>query len=102
MTVKGNFVDLGTRLRAVRKERKLTQTALAEIGGVGKYAQIRFEKGENIPNAAYLLKLYAIGIDTHYIMTGQPGAMSAEEAELLLRFRAADEEGKRKMLGVGK
>lgn len=67
----------------------LSQTEFAAIGGVGKFAQIRFEKNENMPGGAYLLGLHAAGVDTHYILTGLPGAMTADEAALLVAWRKA-------------
>ena len=80
---------LGERLREARKARKLTQTEFGEIGGVGKFAQIRFEQGVNLPGGEYWLGLSAAGFDVAYILTGRVGTQDAAESELLQRFRAA-------------
>lgn len=94
-------MNVGKRLREVRSDMGLSQTAFAELGNVTKRAQINFELDENVPNSAYLLGLHAAGVDTHYILTGLPGAMTADEAALLVCYRRADEVGKAMMLGVG-
>lgn len=95
-------MNVGERLREARGAMGLSQTEFAAIGGVGKFAQIRFEKNENMPGGAYLLGLHAAGIDTHYILTGLHGAMTAEEDALLVCYRRADDTGKKKLLGAGK
>lgn len=93
-------MNVGERLREARGAMGLSQTEFAAIGGVGKFAQIRFEKNENMPGGAYLLGLHAAGIDTHYILTGLHGAMTTEEDALLVCYRRADEVGKAMMMGV--
>ena len=80
-------MDLGDRLREARKAKKLTQTEFGQIGGVGKFAQIRFEQGVNLPGGEYWLGLYAAGFDVAYILTGASGARDDVENALLLRFR---------------
>ncbi len=92
-------MTIGERLRAARNDCALSQTDFAALGGVAKRAQINFERDENLPNSAYWLGLHAAGVDVHYILTGLPGALNAEEAALLMGFRAADEAGKKKMMG---
>lgn len=93
-------MSVGKRLREVRSAIGLSQTVFAELGNVTKRAQINFELDENVPNSAYVLALHAAGIDTHYILTGLHGAMTAEEDALLVCYRRADEVGKAMMMGV--
>lgn len=80
---------MGNRLREARKAKKLSQTEFGLIGGVGKFAQIRFEQGVNLPGGEYWLGLAAAGIDVAYILTGFAAARDHAESELLQRFRAA-------------
>ena len=58
------------RLKEVRLERGLSQTALAKIGGGRKGAQINYENGKRRPNSDYLQRLWQAGFDTHYLLTG--------------------------------
>lgn len=93
-------MSVGTRLRDARNDMDMKQVDFADMGGVGRYAQIRFERDENLPGGAYWLALFAAGIDTHYILTGLRGAMTTDEDALPQRYRAADEVGKAMMMGV--
>jgi len=58
------------RLKNERLERGLSQEKFGKIGGVGKQAQIKYEKGERFPDAAYLMALNNVGYDVSYIITG--------------------------------
>lgn len=97
---RGFCLNVGERLREARSNAGLSQIEMAALGGVGRSAQIRFEQDENLPGGAYWLGLHAAGIDTHYILTGLHGALTAEEDALLLRYRTADEVGRAMLLGV--
>lgn len=99
--VKGFFLSVGTRLREARSNAYLSQVEMAALGGVGRSTQIRFEQDENLPGGAYWLGLHAAGIDVCYILTGLLGTMTADESELLARYRKADEVGRAMMFGVG-
>jgi len=83
--------SIGERLREERTRLDLSQEALGVIGGVRKQAQLKYEKGETTPNATYLAALARVGADVQYIVTGQrnSAALSADEEELVARFRAA-------------
>ena len=58
------------RLREERERLGLNQEALAEMGGVKKLAQHKYEKGENSPTVAYLQAVAAAGVDVVYALTG--------------------------------
>ncbi|MDR3086760.1 MAG: helix-turn-helix domain-containing protein [Azoarcus sp.] len=60
----------GERLRAERERFGLTQTQLGLAGGVQKQAQLKYEKDERSPDAAYLSAIASIGVDVLYILTG--------------------------------
>lgn len=62
-----NFSD---RLREERERIGLTQTELADAGGVKKLAQHTYEKGERSPSSDYLQRVMAKGIDVPYLLTG--------------------------------
>jgi len=59
------------RLKEERLRIGLSQVAFGAIGGVGKHAQINYEKGARHPDSAYLEAIAAAGADVLYILTGQ-------------------------------
>jgi transcriptional regulator with XRE-family HTH domain len=59
----------GSRLREERIRNKLTQTALAELGGVQPNAQGHYENGQRMPRVDYLLATASV-IDVNYLITG--------------------------------
>lgn len=91
-------MTIGTRLRAARDAQGLNQTDFAAACGVSKNAQYGFEKDQNLPGSAYLLKLGELGVDVHHVLFGRPGAMTPEEAVLLNAFRAAEPKARHALL----
>ncbi|MBS7819031.1 XRE family transcriptional regulator [Wohlfahrtiimonas chitiniclastica] len=61
---------LGDRLREEREKLQLSQEAFGALGGVGKQAQLRYEKGERYPDGLYFEKIASVGCDIQYIITG--------------------------------
>ena len=61
---------MGIRLREERKRLGLTQSQLAEHGGVSLSSQKLYEKGRS-PACAYLAVLDGIGVDVLYVLTGR-------------------------------
>lgn len=64
-----NSLSLGKRLRAERKRIGATQAALADIGGIGRNALVKYEKGENSPTVEFLYRL-SEWLDAAYVLTG--------------------------------
>lgn len=64
-------MSIGERLREERERIGLSQTALAQIGGVGKTTQIKYEKGASSPDSAYLSAVSDEGVDVFYVLKGQ-------------------------------
>jgi transcriptional regulator with XRE-family HTH domain len=106
---------LEDRLIEERKRFGLSQAAFGEAGGVQKRAQINYEKGERHPDAAYLERLAAIGVDVLYVLTGrrapagngyaaaEPGPvgdLSLPELGLIKGFRGLDAKGRRAVLAM--
>jgi len=46
-------MDLGQKIKAVRKQLGMSQTDFAAAGGVKRGAQVNYENGSRIPDAAY-------------------------------------------------
>jgi transcriptional regulator with XRE-family HTH domain len=87
-------MSLGGRLRTVRKELGLSQGELAKITGVIPNTQSIYELGKRMPDAGYLEKIFALGGDVAYILTGfrmQAPKLSPVEADLLDNFRECEE-----------
>ncbi|PTT02751.1 XRE family transcriptional regulator [Pseudomonas sp. HMWF006] len=84
-------MNIGERLREERERLGYSQSAIGAVGGVKKLAQLKYEQGERFPGADYLAALAKIGVDTLYIITGErsAGSLTADETELLERFRSA-------------
>lgn len=62
---------IGARLRVERHRLQLNQTEFAQLGGVRKLAQLRYEHNERMPDAQYLLALAQAGVDIQYVLTGE-------------------------------
>ena len=98
-------MNISDRLREEREKLRLTQTAIAEIGGVQKRAQINYESGVRLPDAGYLAAIAAAGADVRYILTGQregpaPVVLSAEEQTMVAYMREAPAQLRKAALGV--
>lgn len=63
-----NFVQ---RLRDERERLGLTQAHFAQLGGVSRLAQWKYENGDNVPSVEYLLALVKSGVDVIYLIRGR-------------------------------
>lgn len=78
-------MNIGERLKEERERIGLSQTALAQIGGVGKTTQIKYEKGSSSPDSAYLSAVSEEGVDIFYVLKGQRlGTPDAQALGLLV------------------
>lgn len=62
---------IGERIREERERLKLSQSALAAIGGVGKHSQINYEADRRYPDASYFAHIADAGADVLFILTGR-------------------------------
>ena len=62
---------LGERLRAERRRLNFSQSQFATICGVSTPLQRNYESGKRSPDAFYLEALSVLGIDVHWLVTGQ-------------------------------
>lgn len=72
-------MTIGERLKEERLRLGLSQTAAGALADVTKMSQINYEKGERMPDAAYLEAFAAAGADVLYILTGQRAQLMAAE-----------------------
>lgn len=92
-----NMSEISGRLTAERKRVQLRQIEMADLCGVGRATQVRYESGQSSPPADYLLKAATLGIDIAYVLTGKREAelspLTPEETALLDNYRNASAEG---------
>nr|WP_228738565.1 XRE family transcriptional regulator [Xanthomonas euvesicatoria] len=65
---------------------------MADACGISKWAQLYFEKDQNMPGGAYLLAAHARGVDILYVLLEQRMELDPSEAALVAAFRAASNE----------
>lgn len=85
-------MTIGERLRFERRRVKLTQHAVAAACGRKMNSQILYETGKRYPRADYLLAVANLGVDVHYVLSGQRApemsqVVLPDEAELLRLMR---------------
>nr|WP_267191172.1 XRE family transcriptional regulator [Xanthomonas dyei] len=71
---------------------------MADACGISKWAQLYFEKDQNMPGGAYLLAAHARGVDIVYVLLDQRTELDPSEAALVAAFRAASQEVRTAML----
>ena len=116
-------MGISERLREERERLGKTQPEFGALAGVKKQAQLRYEKGERSPDAAYLSAAASSGVDVLYVLTGrremQPMAQAQatasavteqaggyamtmslhpNEQQLVLRYRKCSESGQAALL----
>lgn len=106
-------MGIGPRVRSERERLGLTQAELGERCGVGRKTQFNYESGERQPDADYLSRAAAVGVDVLYVLTGErapispePGAafsaaLTGEEAALVDNFRHSSAEGRCAIAAAG-
>jgi len=82
---------IGGRLWAERDRLKVKQVDLCLRTGVSKSTQIKYEAGENFPDARYMSTLDKMGFDVLYILTGTRSidAMSPTHQNLIEAYEDA-------------
>lgn len=88
------------RLRALREDKGLSQTAFGRLGGVSLRVQQRYESGDSVPDQRYFAALASNGYDILYLITGhrtplKKSALSIEESDLIGNYRKAAFEGRK-------
>lgn len=100
---KVQFLFRGDRLRKARQEKGLSQKELAGEVGTERHAIGRYEAGTP-PDVGTLWKLAdRLGISAGYLVGHRDGPdraewLTADEREMLTRFRALDERGRQQVL----
>lgn len=94
--------SIGEILKEERQRLGMNQEDFAAVGGLKRRAQTLYEQNERAPDALYLRALAGIGVDVHYILTGErlQSAVTSDERELLDGYRSMDVRGKAGVLGM--
>lgn len=74
----------GERLKEERKRLGLTQAEMADIGGIGRIAQVQYEAEATAPTTRYLSAIGAAGVNLGYLVLGvklDSGALTAEQED---------------------
>lgn len=87
------------RLKDERVRLGFNQTDFAEIAGVQRRAQVNYESGERAPDAKYLEKITAVGVDIQYVVTGKKASTGGIDEMLLEK---SVEQAERLMEAAGK
>lgn len=79
---------IGARLKMVRERLGLSQHNFAQVGGVNRMTQGRYEAEVNFPGVDYVYLLSQSGIDANYILTGtaETDVTCIESAEVLAKI----------------
>jgi transcriptional regulator with XRE-family HTH domain len=72
---------IGSRLEEERKRIGLNQEDFGTSCGVGKHAQINYEKGRRSPDGDYFEKAHGLGVDILYVIAGIRSPLMNEETK---------------------
>ncbi|MBS0461768.1 MAG: transcriptional regulator [Proteobacteria bacterium] len=88
----------------------MSQSVLAQAGGVARSSQAYFEADTHLPGGAYLIAIDKLGIDVLYVLTGQraggaaaapPAPLPRDEQDLLALYRGSSPAGKAAIRATG-
>ena len=85
---------IGERLAQERRRLNYTELQIAQLLGVQLEVYLQYESGEDDPGIFSMQRLYSIGFDVMFIITGDRYPPVQEESELLNRFRELSLRGK--------
>ncbi len=69
-TAFGIPLGFGARLKQERKRLKMSQAEFAQVGGVGRLAQLQYEAEVTAPTTRYLSLIASSGADLSYLVLG--------------------------------
>lgn len=65
------IMSIGQRLKEEREKLGLSQIGMAEKASVSRATQQNYEYDLRSPDAEYLAKVAALGVDVQYVVTGE-------------------------------
>lgn len=85
--------EIGERLRAERHRLGMAQADFGLRCGVTKTTQFNYEAGDRTPHAEYLAVADALGVDTHYVVTGRGAKAGDHEFVVIPRHHVSASAG---------
>lgn len=92
-----SFISIGARLQEERKRLRMNQEEFSSLAakdgakGITRQSQSLYEKGDRMPDAAYLAAIATAGADVLYILTGERSngisALKPDEEALVDNYR---------------
>lgn len=95
------MIEIGNRIKLLRKKHKLSQNDLGDIAGLHGSNIGRIEKGTVLPTAEVILKISEhFSVTSDWLLTGQEShsALTPKETALIDGFRLLDAQDKQEML----
>lgn len=93
MKIEEIILQISARIRAIRKEQKLTQREFADIFGISQSSYSAYENGSTIPTVEFLIKVaqkYNISMDYLTGLSISKKGMQADEDNKLLQKTIVD------------
>lgn len=90
------LTSFGKRLRAERNRLQMSQLDFAERGGVKRSSQHLYESDARRPDADYLIRIHALGVDVTFLISGLETAVAPSgesvltSAQALTAFRSVE------------
>lgn len=90
------MTSFGRRLQEERTRLGLSQEDFAQIGGIKRTSQHLYEKDVRSPDAEYLAKISAAGVDIGYLVLGRPSSLTVggpviAVSQAIAAYRAVEE-----------
>jgi len=94
-------MNIENRLKEVRQEKALNQTAFGALGGVSKTTQKNYEAGKHKPSFEYLEGLAKAGVDVYFLLTGHrdPKLLTDDQRRLVDMYAGLSEDRQRALMG---
>jgi len=81
-------MDICNRIKRLRKDRKMTQQALADATGLSRLMISKVETGENQPTIKHIEKMSSFfDVSTDYLINGNDDALNKSEREIINAVR---------------
>lgn len=93
MKIEEIILQISARIRAIRKEQKLTQREFADIFGISQSSYSAYENGSTIPTVEFLIKVaqkYNISMDYLTGLSISKKGMQADDDNKLLQKTIVD------------
>jgi len=82
-------MTLGSKIKLVRQQKKMSQTELSELSGVMQKNISRYEQDTSVPSATALKKIaFALQVTTDYLLGENDEDVQIQDKDLFQTFQA--------------